>query len=176
MSWNSHGWHPTDFSDLVGSSSPESDVSKYKGLLNDPHVNQLNFPGNSNTYQFNIDNLQHKKTICQKLNASIGHFVFLPLNFPIVVKTLHIPINFGRVNEKQLKTKALPPDPLVISEVFCMRKHFYQKMATHSWVERGVNQKVAQGRVKNSHFLSGAISEQPSIELWFFFLYMSIFS
>jgi len=88
----------------VGSSSPESDTSKYKELLNDPHVNQLNFPGNSNTYQFNIDDLQRQETICLKQNASIEHFVFRPLNFPIAVKTLHIPIDPGRgVNEERFK-------------------------------------------------------------------------
>jgi serine/threonine protein kinase len=72
--------------------------------LNDPHVNQLSFPDNSNTYQFNIDDLQHQETICIKENASIGHFVFRPLNFPIAVKTLNIPIDQKRVNEERLKT------------------------------------------------------------------------
>ena len=71
--------------------------------MNDPHVNQLNFPGNSNTYQFNIDDLERQENICQKQNALIEHFVFRPLNFPIAVKTLLIPINFGKVNEEQLK-------------------------------------------------------------------------
>jgi serine/threonine protein kinase len=71
-------------------------------LLNDPHVNQLTFPGNSNTYQFNIDDLQHKEEICRKQNALIEHFVFRPLNFPIAVKTLYIPIDQRRVDEKRL--------------------------------------------------------------------------
>ena len=87
----------------MGSSSPESDVSKYEGLLNDPHVNQLNFPDNSHTYQFNIDDLQRQETICPKQNALIEHFVFRPLNFSIAVKTLHIPIDVGRFNEERLK-------------------------------------------------------------------------
>ena len=92
------------FPDVLGSSSPESGTSKYERLVNDPHVNQLNFPGNSNTYQFNIDDLQHQETICIKENASIGHYVFRPLNFPIAVKTLHIPIDPGRrVNEERFK-------------------------------------------------------------------------
>jgi serine/threonine protein kinase len=81
----------------------ESDVSKYEALLNDPHVNQLNFPGNSNTYQFNIDDLQRQKTICIKQNALIEHFVFRPLDFPIAVKTLNILIGQRRDKEERLK-------------------------------------------------------------------------
>ena len=88
----------------MGSSSPDSDVSKYEALKNDPHVNMLNFPGNSNTYQFNIDDLQHKEIFDLKQDTSIEHFVFRPLNFPIAVKTLHIPIDPGRgVNEERIK-------------------------------------------------------------------------
>jgi serine/threonine protein kinase len=91
------------FPDLVGSSSPELEISKYKELLNDPHIDQLTFPGNSNTYKFNIDDLEHKKDIDSKGNVSIEHFVFRPLNFSIAVKKLFFPKDQGRVNKEKLK-------------------------------------------------------------------------
>ena len=82
--------------------------------MNDPHVNQLNFPGNSDTYQFNIDDLQLQETICIKQNASIKRVVFRPLNFPIAVKTLQIPIAKKKVDEERLKT--------IIEEAKILRK------------------------------------------------------
>ena len=83
--------------------SQESDVSKYVKLLNDTRVNQLNFPDNRETYQFNIDDLQHEGTICTNYNAEIEHYVFRPLKFPLVAKTLQIPIYRRKINEELLK-------------------------------------------------------------------------
>ena len=81
--------------------SSESDISKYAELLDDIHVNQLNFPGNSKTYQFNINDLQDEGTICTNNNAVIKHYIFRPLKFPLVAKIL--PINRRQTNEERLK-------------------------------------------------------------------------
>jgi len=79
--------------------SLESDISKYAELFD--NVNQLNFSGN--TYQFNINDLQHEGTICTNNNAVIEHYVFRPLNFPLVAKILQIPIYRRQINEERLK-------------------------------------------------------------------------
>ena len=83
--------------------SSESDISKYAELLDDTHVNQLNFPGNSKTYQFNINDLQHEDTISTNNNAIIEHYIFRPLNFSLVAKILQIPIYQRQINEERLK-------------------------------------------------------------------------
>jgi serine/threonine protein kinase len=63
----------------------------------------LNFPGNNKTYQFNIKNLQHKGTICTNNNAVIKHYVFRPLQFPLVAKILQIPIYQRQINKERLR-------------------------------------------------------------------------
>ena len=96
----------------MGSSSSESDVAK---LLNDSNVNQLNFPGNSTIYKFNINDLQDEGTLYTNNNAVIKHFIFRPLNFPLVAKILTFPINRRQTNEKELKA-------LLIKEVKILRE------------------------------------------------------
>jgi mitogen-activated protein kinase kinase len=98
----------------LGSSSPESDVSKYVELLNDTQVNQLNFPGHSKTYQFNINDLQFKEDICTNDQAAVKHYVFRPLKFPLIAKTLKIPIMRDKLNEERLK--------ILIEEAKILRK------------------------------------------------------
>jgi mitogen-activated protein kinase kinase 9 len=81
----------------------ESDISKYAELLDDSHVNQLNFPDNSKTYQFNINDLQLKGVACANSNAKVERYVFRPLEFPLATKILHIPINRRQINKKKLQ-------------------------------------------------------------------------
>jgi serine/threonine protein kinase len=92
----------------------DEDVSKYVKLLDDSHVNQLNFPISDKKYQFNLGDLQREKIICGNGNAIVVHYIFRPLNFSLVVKTLQIPIESKKVNEERLKT--------LIEEVKILRK------------------------------------------------------
>jgi serine/threonine protein kinase len=81
--------------------SSELDISKYAELLDD--VNQLNFPGNSKTYQFDINDLLDEGTICTNNNAVIEHYVFRPLKFSLVAKILQIPIYKKQIIEERFK-------------------------------------------------------------------------
>jgi mitogen-activated protein kinase kinase len=83
--------------------SSKSDISKYAKLLDDTHVNQLNFPDNSTTYQFTINDLQDEGTIFKNNNAILKQYVFRPLKFSLVAKILQIPIYRRKINEKGLK-------------------------------------------------------------------------
>src|SRR3569833_1370185 len=98
--------------------SSESDIAKYVELLNDRHVNQLNFPGDNETYQFNIEHLQYGKNIFTNYNTSVEQFLFCPLkNFPLAAKILPIRRNQGKIDEDQLKE--------LIKEVNIFRKIFH---------------------------------------------------
>ena len=82
--------------------------------MDDSHVNQLNFPISDKKYQFNLKDLQPEKVISGNGNAMVVHYIFRPLKFSLVVKTLQIPIDQNKVNEERLKT--------LIEEVKILRK------------------------------------------------------
>jgi len=72
-------------------------------ILNDPNINQLRFPNSDRLYPFNTNDLDSERTVCINDNAVVKHFIFRPLEFPVVAKTLEIPIKRRRVNEEKLK-------------------------------------------------------------------------
>jgi serine/threonine protein kinase len=72
--------------------------SKYERLLDDPHANRLKFPSTTEEYQFNLSDLQREEMICK----NIEHYTFLPLKFPLAVKSLII-ISQRRVDEEKLE-------------------------------------------------------------------------